>query len=270
MITHFSQLQLQTVSIQGVKQFYHDQLRFPVVYESDVEIWFQPTESFTLSFTEAAEPLVPVHFAFEVPYSEFENAVHWLQSTGNITLLKWSDGRMIDDFETGKNVYFRDGDGNLLEIIAHHYITEGILPASGELKILYLREVGFPVDSVTDFRELLVELFNFSLDKVYENFTFAIGGTAHAVITSKKRKWIPIAMTALSPTMNIIFGTSSSDFMEEVKTKLTAKGIHHESTEVGQLHFRLNGYSFYLKLTNFPANMPALLNLPYSKLPKHS
>ncbi|MCS7462263.1 glyoxalase/bleomycin resistance/dioxygenase family protein [Paenibacillus doosanensis] len=266
MITHFSQLQLQTVSIRGVKQFYHEQLRFPVVYESDHEILLQPAEYFTLSFKEAAEPLAPAHFAFEVPYSDFNNVVDWLQRTGNVTLLKWPNGRIIDDFETGLNVYFRDGDGNLLEIIAHNYITEGILTPCGELKILYLREVGFPVDSVADFRALLVELFNFSLAKVYDNFTFAIGGTAHAVIASKQRKWIPIAMTALPPTMNVSFGISSLDFIEKVKTNLTAKGIPYESDEHCQLHFQIKEYSFRLGLTDFPDKAPALLNLPYSRL----
>jgi len=265
MITHFAQLQLNTVSIQGIKQFYHDQLRFPIVYEFDNEICFQPTEYFTLSFKEALEPLAPVHFAIEVPFSEFEIVVNWLSKTG-ITLLKWPDGRIIDDFETGRNVYFRDGDGNLLEIIAHRYLKEGILSPSGELKMLYLREIGFPVDNVIDFRALLVEIFNFNLDKVYDNFTFAIGGTAHAVIASKKRKWIPIAMTALPPNMKVGLGVSSSAFIDKVRTSLTLKGIPYEYQEDGQLYFKLNEYSFYLKLTNFSEKVPALLNLPYSKL----
>ncbi|MGQ7887339.1 VOC family protein [Paenibacillus sp. WC2504] len=267
MITHFLQLQLNTVSVQGVKQFYHGQLRFPIVYESDNEIAFQPTEYFTLSFIETAESLAPAHFAFEVPYSEFENVVNWLQSAGGVTLLKWPDGRIIDDFETGMNVYFRDGDGNLLEIITHHYIKEGILAPSGELKILYLREIGFPVDSVIDFRKFFVEIFNFKLDKVSDNFTFAIGGTSHAVVTSKKRKWIPIAMTALPPTMKVVFGVSSSDFMDKVKISLSAKCIHFdENKEDRQLNFKINEYNFYLRLTNFPEEVPTLLNLPYSRL----
>ncbi|MDQ1914708.1 glyoxalase/bleomycin resistance/dioxygenase family protein [Paenibacillus sp. GD4] len=267
MITHFSQLRLNTVSVQGVKQFYHDQLRFPIVYESDNEICFQPTEHFSLSFIEALIPLAPVHFAFEVPYSEFENVVTWLQSAGGISLLKWSDGRIIDDFQTGMNVYFRDGDGNLLEIITHHYIKEGILPPIGELKLLYLREIGFPVDSVTHFRELLVDIFNFKLDKVSDNFTFAISGTSHAVIPSKKRKWIPIAMAALPPTMDVVFGVSSSNFIEKVKTKLSSKGIDYDENKHDcQLQFRINEYSFYLRLTKFPEEVPKLLNLPYSRL----
>lgn len=265
MITHFAQLTLNTVSVPGVKQFYHEQLRFPIVYESDDEIHFQPSEYFTLTFKETMEPLAPAHFAFEVPFSEFDSVVNWLREAG-ISLLKWSDGRMINDFETGMNVYFRDGDGNLLEIITHTYVKEGILPPSGELKILYLREVGFPVDCVIDFRELLVDVFNFKLNMVSDNFTFAIGGTSHAVIPSKKRKWIPIAMTALPPKMDVIFGVSRSDFIDKVKTNLDAKGIHYESKDDGQLHFRINEYSFYLSLTNFPEEVPTLLNLPHSRL----
>lgn len=263
MITHFARLQLNTVSIQGVKQFYHDLLRFPIIYESDNEIRFLPTEYFTLAFKETAEPIAPAHFAFEVPYSEFENVVKWIVEE-HISLLKWADGRIVDIFETGKNVYFRDGDGNLLEIITHNYVKEGILPPSGPLKILYLRETGFPVDSVTHFRELLVRILNLKLDKVSDNFAFAIGGTAHAVIPSKKRKWIPISMTALPPTMNVSFGVTNSIFINEVKTYLQKEDIIYESNGDGELYFKIHEYSFSLCMTNFPEEVPSLLNLPYS------
>lgn len=127
-----------------------------------------------VGFKEAEEPLNPAHFAFEVPFTAFDDVVHLLQEAG-VTLLRWPDGRVVDEFETGRNVYFRDGDGNLLEVIAHTYVREGVLPPSGHLKILYLREIGFPVDDVIAFRELLVDLFDFKFDKVVDNFTFAIG-----------------------------------------------------------------------------------------------
>lgn len=263
MITHFAQLQLPTVSIQGVKQFYQDQLHFPVISESENEISFQPTAFFTLSFRKTEEALRQAHFAFEVPFSEFDDVVSELRASG-ATLLKWPDGRIIDQFGTGKNVYFRDGDGNLLEMIAHPYVKEGILPAHGDLKILYLREIGFPVEDVADFREWLVHLFDFKLDKVSDNFSFAIGGTAHAVIPSKKRKWIPIAMTALQPSMIVSFGVSSLGYMQEIKTKLDTKGIPNEWKEEDQLYLKLNGYHCYLKHTNFPEDVPFRLNLPFS------
>lgn len=136
MITHFAELHLSTVSVQGVKQFYYDQLRIPISYETHNEIRFQVTEHFTLSFKEVAEFLAPTHIAFEVPNSEFKNVVNWLKRIG-ISFFKMVRCRVIDDFETGNNVYFRDGDGNLLEIITHKYLEEGILTPSGDLKILF-------------------------------------------------------------------------------------------------------------------------------------
>ncbi|KRF34602.1 hypothetical protein [Paenibacillus sp. Soil787] len=162
----------------------------------------------------------------------------------------------MDVFETGKNVYFRDGDGNLLEIITHNYVKEGILPSNGPLKILYLREIGFPVDSVIHFRELLVRVLKLRLDKVSDNFTFAIGGTAHAVIPSKTRKWIPISMFALPPTINVSFGVTNSIFIDEVKTCLQNEGIIYESKGDGELYFKIHDYSFGLCMTNFPKRYP--------------
>ncbi|OCT13428.1 hypothetical protein A8709_17620 [Paenibacillus pectinilyticus] len=263
MITHFANVTLQTVSIPGVKQFYHEQLGFPVIRESENEIAFQPIAFCTITFVEMEEALRPAHFAFEVPYSEFEHIVSSLQVSG-VTLLKWPDGRTRDDFGTGMNVYFRDGDGNLLEIIAHPYIKEGILIPSGKLKLLYLREVGFPVDDVVDFRQKLVELFDFKLDKVKDNFAFAIGGTAHAVIPSTKRKWIPIAMKALQPAMHTSFGVSRLAFIQRVRNLLVERGIPYDYREEGSLDFTLEGYMMRLIVTHFPEDVPAQLQLPLS------
>ncbi|XEC93810.1 VOC family protein [Paenibacillus tarimensis] len=264
MITHFSHLDLNTVSVEAAKQFYHDQLQFPIVTQSDREISFKPTEYFTLTFKQSFEPLAPAHIAFEVPYSEFANVYRQLRQK-NIHVLKWPDGKIVDDFGKGKNVYFRDGDGNLLEIITHNYIKEDVLSPSGALKILYLREVGFPVDSVAEFRELLVQLFDFKLSNLSDDFTFAIGGTAHAVISSKGRKWIPIAMTALPPCLSLKLGVTNPNFIDKVRTNLDNRSIHYEMKEESELHFRVQGYHFILCPTDFSENIPYKLNLPYSR-----
>ncbi|WNR44197.1 VOC family protein [Paenibacillus roseipurpureus] len=263
MITHFAHLQLQTVSIQGIKHFYHELLRFPISYESEQEIHVQSTAHCTISFIETAEPIAPAHFAFEVPYSVFDEVVNWVEQKP-ILLLHWDDGRVIDQFKTGKNVYFRDVDGNLLEIIAHPYIPKDILTASGPLHILYLREVGFPVESVINFRENLVELLDFKLDKVSDLFTFAIGGTAHAVIPSTRRKWIPIAMVALPPAMHVTFGSSDVTFIDEVERRLQQKGISYQRKAKGDLHFKIDGYHLSVCLTTFPKEALGRLGLPFS------
>ena len=54
-------------------------------------------------------------------------------------IVKWKDGHTIDE-ESGRfNLYFRDGDGNLLEIIAHSYVKEDVLVPQSPLNILYIR-----------------------------------------------------------------------------------------------------------------------------------
>lgn len=262
MITHFSHLQLHTVSIPAVKQFYGKLLKFPIQTEMANEVHFQVTDTFVLSFKEAYEPISPAHIAFEVPFSSFEQTAEKLRLAG-IIFVNWPDGRTIDEFDHGKNVYFRDLDGHLLEMICHSYVQEGVLPASGAFNILYLREIGFPVDSVVHFREQLVSLLGFRLAKVFENFTFAIGGTAHAVVSAKTRKWIPIDMIALPPAMEVGLGTADPAFLEEVKQRLAAQSIAYEQKD-GELHFKLCEYRLCLQVTSFDADIPCLLQLPLS------
>lgn len=73
-------------------------------------------------------------------------------------------------------------------------------------------------------------------------------------------------MSALTPTMNVSFGVTNSIFIEEVKTCLQEEDIIYESNGDGELHFKINEYNFDLCLTNFPEEVPSLLNLPYSRL----
>jgi len=262
MITHFSNVELNTVSVKGVKQFYSGQLRFPIVEETSQRITFQPVDHCTITFNLAYEPISPVHIAFEVPNSKFLEAVSNLKAS-SVQLLKWDDGREIDNFETGENVYFRDGDGNLLEIISHFYIKEDVIEPKGSLSLIYLREVGFPVPDVIQFREWLVETLNVKLDKILDNFSFAIGGTAHCVITSINRKWIPISMVALPPKIKVTFGVTDHVFIRSVAEKLQSDEII--SFQDGELHFNKLGYYFILKVSDIGAQVPSLLNLPLSR-----
>lgn len=265
MITHFAGLQLHTVSKLAVKQFYYDQLQFPVVFESETAITFQPTPDFALTFTEAFEPIAPAHIAFEVPYSEFEASAAFVRSAG-ISPLKWPAGHEIDDFETGRNIYFRDGDGNLLEIITHSYVKEGVRAPCGPLKVMYLREIGFPVDDVIGFREWLKDTLQLKTVKEQDNFNFVIGGTAHTIVTSTQRRWIPIAMIALPPRMTVSLGVSDSRFIQQVRTSLEEQGIdNHTNEDDEDLSFSFNGYRLRLVVTAFPEETAALLNLPLAR-----
>lgn len=258
LITHFADLELLTVSIEGVKQCYANRLQLPILSESKEFIQFQLTPFTTLSFKEAFEPISPAHFAFQVPYSQFDEAASFIQQSG-LLVLRQEHGQYIDETNGRKNLYFRDGDGHLLEIIAHDYVNEDELKASGMLRTLYLREIGFPVDSVPSLRDWLKSNLGMKTEQDQDIFNFVISGTAHAIVVSKQRPWIPIAMKALPPKMAVTFGTPDKRFIDE----LTKQMDHTFLDDSKKLYILSDSYPFYMEHTpEFSASMVKDLNLP--------
>ncbi|MCO0600515.1 glyoxalase/bleomycin resistance/dioxygenase family protein [Peribacillus butanolivorans] len=257
MITHFSDLELITVSIEGVKQCYANRLQLPIISESKDFIRFQLTPFTTLSFKEAYEPISPAHFAFQVPYSQFDEVASFVQQSG-LLVIRRVDGQYIDETNGRKNLYFRDGDGHLLEIIAHDYVNEDEINTSGMLKTLYLREVGFPVDSVPNFRDWLKSDLEMKTEKDQDLFNFVIGGTAHAIVVSKQRPWIPIAMKALPAKMAVTFGTPNIKFINDL-----SKNIDNSFLDSKKLFLSRDGYTFCIEHSpEFNASLVKKLNLP--------
>ncbi|PFD32496.1 glyoxalase/bleomycin resistance/dioxygenase family protein [Bacillus cereus] len=264
MITHISDLELQTLSLEGVKQVYQDILCFPIKNETESFVQFQITPYTTISFREVLEPITPAHFAFQVPMSIFQNIVTWLLQSG-IQILKNKNGDfIIHNTKQSRSLYFKDGDGNILEIISHDYLKEGILNPVGKLQVIYLREIGLPVESVPVFRDWLKQTLQMKMLEDQDIFNLVIGGTAHAVVVSKGRPWIPIGMRALPPKMHISFGTTSLSFLKEIQDNLFQSNVKFHSN-TNEISFIREGYSFSVHLTeNFKADIPKKLKLPLS------
>ncbi|HDR4364234.1 TPA: VOC family protein [Bacillus cereus] len=263
MITHITDIKLQTISIEGVKQVYKDILCFPIKKETTSFIQFEVTPYTTISFQEVYEPIASAHFAFEIPYSKFHETARWLEKSG-LLIVKWKDGHTIDE-ESGRfNLYFRDGDGNLLEIIAHSYVKEDVLVPQSPLNILYIREIGLPVKSVPVFTEWLKLNLNMKTMEDGDIFNFVIGGTAYIVATWWQRPWIPIAMKALPPKVHVSFGTPDQAFLQRIQNNLKKNSVPYECKH-DEVSFIQQGYSFtILHTSNLHADIPSKLNLPLS------
>lgn len=258
MITHFAELRLPTVSISGTKQVYHQRLGLLVADESSDQISFSLTAFARLSFFLSDKPLAPVHFAIQVPYSRFYESADLVRRSG-LLIAAWPDGREIDETPIRRNLYFRDGDGNLVELIAHSYVPEDVIPAHGPLNALYLREIGFPVQSVPRFRSWLETELGFRSKDPSEQFSFVISGTAHAVTVDRNRPWIPIAMRALKPDMHVVLGTPDEDFFSRLSSRFGRDGGGNR-TEVS---LEKDGYRLSVRLTSdFAADTVRRLNLP--------
>lgn len=263
MITHFAELRLPTVSLNGVKQVYATRLGLPIVRESNDQVTFALTPFTTLCFYLSNSPIAPVHFAIQVPYSSFRESVDIIRQSG-LLIASWPDGHEIDETPEhgaygGRNLYFRDGDGNLLELIAHSYIPEDVIPAYGPLKALYLREIGFPVQSVSKFRSWLEDEFAFRSKDPDEQFSFVVSGTAHAVVVDYRRPWIPIAMRALQPNMHVVLGTPETTFF----SRLLSRYDTTDRADSMEVSLQKDGYNFSIRLTSeFSVDTVHRLNLP--------
>ena len=257
MITHFAELELQTVSINGTKQVYADRLGFPIQNEDGHSVTFEITPHTTLKFVERFEPIAPAHFAFQVSYAHFFDVVNVLQKNGVLCISE------VRDSGFQRQLYFRDGDGNLLEIIAFDYIPEDVLLPCHPLKVLYLREVGFPVQNVQSCRKWMASLLDLNLSQnASAQFGFMFSGTAHAVVVDQKRPWIPIDMQALPPPMCLVWGTPNANYLAQVHKRLTAKGIRVTET-IGEITFALENYTLGLRHTpDFGTDVPTRLKLP--------
>lgn len=262
MITHFAEYELPTVSIENVKQVYADRLGFDTVERTDDRISFRVSALTTLSFRELFAPLKPAHFAFTVPFSKFEQAAEHVRASG-VLVARWPDGADIAPVggDDSLSMYFRDGDGNVFEIIAYKHIPEDVLPATGPVQAMYLRKIGFPVQSVADLRTWLLSDLQMTSAYGGAEFDFVLSGTAYMVTVSTTRPWIPIAMRALPPQQRVVFGTPDRRFVHAAAEKLEESGrlLLRAGAEV---IFRYDEYVFGLRHT---PGVPAELSDPGRK-----
>lgn len=121
-----------------------------------------------------------------------------------------------------------------------------------------------PVESVPSFREWLKSNLGMKTLSDREIFNFVISGTAYIVANWRERPWIPIAMKALPPKMQVTFGTPDLSFLQGIQKKLENGNIPFESSE-SELSFYLEGYLFSVQYTpNFSSDIPRKLKIPLS------
>ena len=240
MITHYARLSLRTLSPTGVRQVYADGLGFPILGEAEDSVSIGITPFTTFRFDRSEFAVSPAHLAFEVRHSTFQASADCIVDAGL---------PLCGDLETDhtRQRYFKDGDGNLLEIYSHDYIDESALPADNPMGVLYLREVGFVVDAFDACWDNLSSLGMMNT-KGGRNGRFSIlaSGTAHAVVNHSQRRWIPIAMTALKPDMQVTLGAS-----EATDEQLTLPAVEGEG-----FHIRIE------HAVDFDANLPEALGVP--------
>ena len=140
------------------------------------------------------------HFALDVPAHQFEEGLHWLSQRA--AAIADASGQ-IQFLHTGWNassVYFRDPDGNILELIARHtlpLLTQSVPPENrpfGPHTIMAVTEIGLAADNVEGaVASLLTRMPGLAVYRGGESDTFqAVGNESGLFIVVKRgRIWFP-------------------------------------------------------------------------------
>ena len=110
-------LTLQTNKLEMMKEFYTQNLGFPLLNESRNGFQLQVGTSI-LEFTDenvVGEPYY--HFAFNIPVNQFQEAKEWLKGKTTL-LLEDGEDEAYFSFWSAYACYFEDPAGNIVELIA--------------------------------------------------------------------------------------------------------------------------------------------------------
>lgn len=144
------ELRLQAGHLLPLYYFYKDLLELPVIKSPEQSIIITAGQSL-LIFDEQKKSENPFyHFAFNVPYNKFEEALQWMQ---NKVELLW-----LDDYKSytadfvnwqAKSFYFKDPAGNILEMISRFDLGDTSETSFSSKHIRNISEIGivFPVNT---------------------------------------------------------------------------------------------------------------------------
>lgn len=139
-----------------------------------------------------AGPASPQHFAIRIPSAAYADALAWLGS--RVELLRDGEGGHAFAFPdwNADAMYFRDPDGNVVELIAHHDLPGPYRPPFRPGAMLAVCEVGVPVDDVGEYLSSLERRAGarrWSGDGV----TFAAAGDKRGslIVVRRGRVWYP-------------------------------------------------------------------------------
>jgi len=161
------------------------------------------------------------HFAFNIPYNQFQEALDWLKS--RVEVLQNEEGSEIVDFVNWNAyaIYFFDPAGNIVEFIAREDVPVRSQDDFSAASVISISEIGIAVADVAGAYE---QLKNASGVPVYKagSATFCPAGNPEGlfiIVDESDKIWYPTEKPALSFPLEAEFEQGG-----ECYTMLSGKG----------------------------------------------
>jgi hypothetical protein len=197
------ELTLATRSPSYQEAFWRDTLEVPV-READggIEVLLQAS---TIRFEPASLELDPrYHFAINIPRGSIDKAAAWIEECHALLAFHGDpdvkEGATITHTDRGASaLYFLDGGGNVVELIANDHLDNGSEEPFGSASLLEIAEIGIATaDTATTSAAIRETLTAEVLWGGREGWLLTAIGDDHGVVivAPKGRGWIPIGLPA--------------------------------------------------------------------------
>ena len=191
---HIHSVEIFTPHLGRLSAFYRDLLQLPVVKHisgSHLEVQIGKTR---LAINQDDKvPAGHYHFAFDIPENQFQAGFHWLKQRAQP--IASASGQILFPSENwnSDSVYFKDQDGNILELIARHNQPNSSMADFSVHSLLSISEFGIASEDVPRTVTHLSE--NLSV-QVYDGagsqrFTAVGDEQGLLIIVQRGRVWMP-------------------------------------------------------------------------------
>jgi catechol 2,3-dioxygenase-like lactoylglutathione lyase family enzyme len=156
----------------------------------------------------------PLHFAFNVPENQIREARDW--AAERAPLLSDGDNELIDF--SGWNahaVYFRDPDGNIVELIARHDLPNASTEPFSAASLLEVSEAGVPTSDVPGVVDLLAGELGAPLYDGDRSRFAALGDPEGLfIVVPLRRPWYPTALAARDAPLEVVVRGGNTQTLE--------------------------------------------------------
>lgn len=186
---------LETVNIERMKKFYIDMLEMPIIRTRE-NMFTVRAGTTHITFQKSNTDEAPLyHFALRTNLEFYEYMLTKLIKN-NVHLLPNSDGQ-VSGYWKGKQVYFNDPDGNIVEILERKFPSDQVVTGWQDIC-----EVGIPIRNMEDMNTFFSLIPNVN-DAESGTFRFYGDEVGNFVLVKEGRNWYPTERPATIHPMTI-------------------------------------------------------------------
>jgi catechol 2,3-dioxygenase-like lactoylglutathione lyase family enzyme len=202
------QINVRCFDILQMKRFYTETLEMPIISESASHFSVMAGTSKLVFEQDTKTPYY--HLCFRTCSDFFD---HMYQKLMKKNLLLPDEQGEFSLFWQGKQAYFTDPDGNILELLERPFYWEGDAPDFGWYDI---GEIGMPVKEISDMQNKLGPYIQDQQKSTNETFAFYGDQEGVFVLVKEGRNWYPTERRAtIHPIKAIVSGVEEGHFVHQ-------------------------------------------------------